>query len=441
MALERLFRARLPEEIRAWREEGLIEEDQAQRILARYQLAPDQHTASLGYMVLTGLAILCGGLALLLVISHNWEDMPRALRMSGLILLTFILNLQGVRQIAAGRRDTGIRWLFAGGLSYGASIMLIAQIYHLGEHFPDGVFWWALGVLPMALLTRSNLLHQLQLGLAIIWLFSEADYGLAWLFPLFAGAAVWQMVRHQPSRTLLIMSLFGTVFWAQFAFSTWINSRSLWYFNTPHIVMHTALGMLLFACSQRMSVTDQPWWREAGAWLQQWLLRGAMLVLLLFSFADVWDGFISHMPKVGAPSLLIFLGADLLLVFLARGLSPAKWVSLGLVAVVANIIVLGGMWLPDLDEVHLTMAIMVNLFLLAVGVRFIMRGLEIRDSQMFYSGVMLLLVLALMRYLNLIGDYLGSALLFMVAGGILFAAARYWKHSAEKQLVREVHHD
>ena len=107
----------------------------------------------------------------------------------------------------------------------------------------------------------------------------------------------------------------------------------------------------------------------------------------------------------------------------------------------ANIIVLGGMLLPDRNAVHLTMAILVNLFLLAVGVRFIMRGLEIRNGQMFYSGVLLLLLLALMRYLNLIGDYLGSALLFMVAGGILFGAARYWKTTADRQLEREVHHD
>ena len=34
---------------------------------------------------------------------------------------------------------------FLGNIFYGASIILIAQIYHLGEYMPDGVFWWDTG--------------------------------------------------------------------------------------------------------------------------------------------------------------------------------------------------------------------------------------------------------------------------------------------------------
>ena len=50
-------------------------------------------------------------------------------------------------------------------LTYAAvlGIMLIAQIYHLGEHFPDGLLLWALGILPLAWLTASRLLHALHL--------------------------------------------------------------------------------------------------------------------------------------------------------------------------------------------------------------------------------------------------------------------------------------
>ena len=36
----------------------------------------------------------------------------------------------------------GTGLFFLGNLFYGASIILVAQIYHLGEHMPDGVFWW-----------------------------------------------------------------------------------------------------------------------------------------------------------------------------------------------------------------------------------------------------------------------------------------------------------
>lgn len=441
MALDFLFRSRLPRELQSWVDDELIEPAQATQILARYHLGSDDQRASLGYMVLMALAILCGGLALLLVISHNWEDLPRALRMLSLLGLTLGLNLAGLRQWAQGRFDSAVRWLFAGGLSYGAAIMLIAQIYHLGEHFPDGLFWWAAGVLPMALLTGSRLLHLLQLSLATLWLLAQSGYGLAWSYPVFVAATAWQLWRVQPSRGLLLLALGGGLIWWQFAFSTWMNERWLWDMDAPHLVAHTAVALVLFTLTLRMAVHANPWWREAGGWLQVGLLRVAMLVLLMFSFSGAWDHFLYHMKEVGAPALLLFLGADLLVLALARQLSPAKLVTLVLVTVVANVIVLGGFLLPDRSSVHLMMAILVNLFLLGCGIRLIVRGLEIRDGQMFYSGVVLLLVLAMMRYLNLIGDYLGSALLFLVAGGILFGAARYWQKTAQRLTQREVAHD
>ena len=45
----------------------------------------------------------------------------------------------------------------------------------------------------------------------------------------------------------------------------------------------------------------------------------------------------------------------------------------------------------------------------------------------FYTGVVLVLMTALLRYFDLIGDYIGGAVLFFVCSAILFAAARFWR--------------
>ena len=39
-----------------------------------------------------------------------------------------------------------------------ASIMLTGQMYHLGEHFPNGLLLWALGLVPLTLLSGGRLL-------------------------------------------------------------------------------------------------------------------------------------------------------------------------------------------------------------------------------------------------------------------------------------------
>ena len=184
MQLLGLLRRELRSECRQWVDDGDISEDQGNRILARYGTRLDDDSdSSLAYKVLVTVALLFVGMAILLLVSANWESIPRAVRMLGLIATTVALNGVGIYQYL--RRREGIGWLFLGGISYGASIMLIAQIYHLGEHFPDGLFYWALGVAPMAWLVRSRVITLLMLAVAMLWLFAEGQFSPPWAMALF----------------------------------------------------------------------------------------------------------------------------------------------------------------------------------------------------------------------------------------------------------------
>ena len=58
-------------------------------------------------------------------------------------------------------------------LLYGAAIWLIAQMFHIQSHYPDGIWFWALGVLPFALCLDTLLLHVLYAGLLAIWVGTE----------------------------------------------------------------------------------------------------------------------------------------------------------------------------------------------------------------------------------------------------------------------------
>ena len=74
-----------------------------------------------------------------------------------------------MRQYRSGRTSPAVGLFILGNLFYGASIILIAQIYHLGEHMPDGVFWWALGSLPFAVLLCNTWLTLFSGLLALLW--------------------------------------------------------------------------------------------------------------------------------------------------------------------------------------------------------------------------------------------------------------------------------
>ena len=80
-----------------------------------------------------------------------------------------------------------------GGIAvYGASIMLIAQMYHMEGNPPDAVLMWALGALLAVALTRSNAALAATFVLLVVW--TSYERGLSsvahWSFlPAWAAAA------------------------------------------------------------------------------------------------------------------------------------------------------------------------------------------------------------------------------------------------------------
>jgi hypothetical protein len=61
----------------------------------------------------------------------------------------------------------------------------VAQVFHLESHYPDGVWWWALGVLPFAIVLDTLLLHALFVGLLALWAGMEVT-GFSHLSPWWA---------------------------------------------------------------------------------------------------------------------------------------------------------------------------------------------------------------------------------------------------------------
>ena len=233
MQLLRLFKKEIKQDASQWVADGAIDEQQAQAICARYGI--DYYSGddrSLGYSVLMNLGYLFIDLALITLLGANWEEIPRALRMWGLIALTVVTQSVAVRYYLKGETQTGVGLFLLGNLFYGASIILIAQIYHLGEHMPDGVFWWALGCLPFALLTRNSWLMLMSLLLALQWFFLETGLGFypAW-FPVFIVASIWVLMKTTTSLPLFVVTLASVGFWLVFSLSAfWRDNRQFDFF-------------------------------------------------------------------------------------------------------------------------------------------------------------------------------------------------------------------
>lgn len=187
------YRRRLEVDLPRWVEAGYIKPEGMRAILTEFD--QDASSAAFGLSnrmvaMLSLLGAILMGTGVVSFVAANWQDMPRLMR----------LSLMGGGLWAA---YGGAAWLFGRGLDvfahsavlfgsalFGASVMLVAQMYHLYGNPPDAVLLWAVGSLLAGLLFRSNPSALLSLGLVCLWGAWETQIvrGVFWWFVPVLGA-------------------------------------------------------------------------------------------------------------------------------------------------------------------------------------------------------------------------------------------------------------
>ncbi|MCY4469748.1 MAG: DUF2157 domain-containing protein [Thiotrichales bacterium] len=432
MRLIRLLKKDLAMEASIWVDRQLISLDQARAICRFYGVDYDAiRNRSTAYRVLVVLGFLFIGLSLITIIGANWDAIPRGVRMAGLLVLTAGTHGLGMRMHLSGRTSSAVGLFFLGNLFYGASIILVAQIYHLGEHMPDGVFLWAFGSLPFAVLLCNVWLTLFSGLLALLWLYLEFTTGflapvfLAAAFPLFLAAEAYVLVRARASTLLFLTFVASLVLWFESLLSVvWMDERARPDFSAEHVCVGAALFLLAHAVSHWLHASESVKAKDYGAVLSLWTLRFALLSMLVLSFETPWAGLLrsdwSHEASMWI--VVAVLAATALWIGSRRAKLPsliALVVLCGvpMVAVVATRAEHAAVYFQVLD----------NAALIATGIWLIVRGTTSGTSHYYFLGVATILLTAFLRYVDLIGSYLDSAILFMGLAVLLLGAARYWK--------------
>jgi hypothetical protein len=425
--LIRLFKRDLAKEVASWVDGGLISADQARAICGLYGVEyGTSQDGSTGYRLLVVLGYLFIGLAVITLIGANWEQIPRGLRMFGLLALTAGTQGFGLRLYLSGKSSGAAAVFLLGNLFYGASIILVAQIYHLGEHMPDGVLWWALGSLPFGLLLLSPWLTLFTTLLALIWFVLEYNLGFfPTLFPLFVAAALYVLIKGRTSTPLFLTLVVSVALWIEGSLSlVWGRAGDLLNFHAEHFGAGLALLVFAHAFGHWLDGRASAKARDYGVLLTLWTLRFGILAMLVLSFADPWVELIDADWPHQASMWLVVVAL----------LAAALWLgwksgSLQTLAPIAALCVLSlAAVVPMDDEANAVyFQIVWNIALVAAGIWLMLRGIRDGISHYFFLGIATILLVAFMRYVDLIGDYVGGAILFMVLAALLLGAARYWR--------------
>jgi uncharacterized membrane protein len=468
-------RAWLAGELTVWREAGFVNEQQAAQIEGLYESRGQsaQRRSSRAMFTLMAIAALLVGLAVLLLIGYNWEGMPAAAKIAvvfAVVLATYAAAFW-TRYTRRAKLASELLFFLAC-LFYGCGIWLIAQALNIQSHWPNGIWIWAVGVLPFALALDTLLLHALLVGLLALWIGAEVlgFPGRPWWWwgfqpnggyslPLFlALGATWAYRKRSPLAIALYVPL--AVWWI-------VLQPIAWQATEQAVYIGGAVGaaLLLLAEAHRpgskMAVPFRFWGTAVSAGVLAPLSfsqliyelqpgRGSglatALVLLIPGVIGVAGLAALQSARSAKRDSPIFAETKIgkvpngLAAFFAR-----QWFPVMLLALMAGLAVWNsysvhsGLRYANFGAERWSAAVLVpvlavNAAMIALAVHLVRVGLNEDRGRPFTFGVLLFLLWAVLRYVDLfagVGGMLGAAIVFLICGVALFGVARYWQGRKE----------
>ncbi|MBP7902530.1 MAG: DUF2157 domain-containing protein [Spirochaetes bacterium] len=206
MAKNSFFIRELISEVRKWTEQRIITREQQNQIESLYAVEAESHEKNKSSKkslnlnsVIMGLAVLCLTAGIIIFYASNWKKMPPSIKLIQVFFLVIASYCSSAWFLFSENRSRliGRSLLVLGMVSYGAAIMLVAQIYHISAHPTNGILAWAAGVFLIAALMRERFglyIASLLFFIWNCWEFAVYD-NPAYLYLLFIALTAFLYIR------------------------------------------------------------------------------------------------------------------------------------------------------------------------------------------------------------------------------------------------------
>jgi uncharacterized membrane protein len=199
---------RVARDVSRWQAAGWISDTGAAAIRADLASRKPPFGAA---AILAMLGAVLFGFAIMSFVAANWNAMSKLARLT-LLLATLWACYGGAAWLFKRQLPMFAQAAVLGGIAvYGASIMLISQMYHMEGSPPDAVLLWALGALLAAVLVPSAAALATTFVLIVVWtwwersLSNSAHYGFLVMWAAAAATAAW--MRWRPGLHLAAVAL------------------------------------------------------------------------------------------------------------------------------------------------------------------------------------------------------------------------------------------
>ena len=440
------FLARLAKELPDWAARGWVKAG-AERAILDHVAAQGSGTPLLTY-AFSILGVLLFGSGIITYFAANWGEIPKLIKLAilfGSLWLTYGAAWHALRDNHAPLLGQAL--LLLGAILFGANIMLIAQIYHIDSHFPNGVLLWSVGALVGAYLIRSQPMLVAAIVLGWLWTTLEIDHFMSrhqthWPFLILWAAFLPLIYRHRFSAALHL-ALIALLWWSLYAFGLerlFGNTGSKIYLVQIYFLAYLAVYLLgmLFATFDRLADFARTVQRygifaalvsayaltsphiQSGQWGHLWgdktlrAVAGSEYVALTFTaLAIVVVLALWHRSRIGGAARLAFL----------------KW-GQGLIGAIA-LLILANLFLAGVSGGWVALAF--NLLFFAGMLWLLYAGMHSDDRFLVNLAFVFFGLTLLARYFDTFWTLLNRSYFFMV-GGLLLIAGGYVLERKRRQI-------
>lgn len=420
-------------EIDRWAAEKTITPEQAAALRSRYTAEP-AGSVPWGLLVFATAGAIVIGLGVILLFAYNWDEIPKAGKLALVFGALIAAHAGGLRLLARDGWQSKLGEALAalGTMFYGAGIWLVAQIYNIDEHYPNGFLFWALGALAMAWAIRSTANGLLAAVLLAIWGGCETlDFRAPEYWSVLIIAAGILPLAWKQRSALLLAAALAAIQWLL------ALNAATWGAGSHALTASLAFGVLLVAAS-RLTAADRPDF-ASGASVMSFFGFGAFLVCAyLLSFHDASRDLLDwkHGDGLHGTTAAVF-GWTLFT------LGLGGWAWLGQRSLLRREIEIHREeWLLPIALIYCfsyaAMGLRIwdwgvivswsfNLMLLGVAVMWMWRGCQESRLRPTVLGSLLLSAVVLARYFDLFQSLAERGLAFILLGVIFVVEALYYR--------------
>ena len=411
---------------------NIISQETAEKISRFYQ---EEDSSQNKLIIVFGiLGAILVGLGIILILAHNWDEMPRALK----TFIAFVPMLvgQGLCAYTLFKKQESITWREGSAIflfiAVGACISLISQIYNIPGKLSSFLLTWMLLCLPLVYVMRSSIASLAYLvGITYYaseigyWTFPNSEPYIYWLLLLLVLPHYYYLYKNKPWSNSMLFHNWLVPLSITITLGTVAAKNGEWL-----LIAYVCLFGLFYLTGKMPFFKNQKYLANGYAILGS---LGTVGILLAMTFDGFWKELVSEDFAILSPGFfvaaLLFILAAAFLFWKIKNIENYKPLPLEMAFIVFAVIFATGLASPILATV------LVNIFVFAIGLLTIRQGADMNHLGILNYGLLIITALVICRFFDTNIPFVFRGILFLLIGTGFFLV-NFWMLKKRKEIER-----